>query len=341
MTSSSKEMTSSSKEMTSSSKEMEKDYSKYSFLPIKYPNLLSFYDKQKKAFWTPQELDFSKDRKDWESLSNDEKKFLTFVLAFFAQADGLVIENLFENFQRETSEYKEITAFYSAQNFMETIHNETYSLMIESFIQDLDERKKALNAIENYPSIKNLADWICDWMDSSKSTLLERIIAFACVEGTFFNGAFCAIYWIKKSNKLRGLCKANEFIARDEALHTDFAVELYHHYTSITKKFERLEEEKVHNIISSAMNVSEKFIKDALQVELIGMNSDDMIKYVKFTADRLLVQLKYKKLYSVENPFDWMVLITLENKTNFFEDRVSEYSKVSDKDYEFKLTDEF
>lgn len=318
---------------------MTTDFSKYCFLPIRYPKLNEFYQKQKNAFWTVKEIDFSKDRSDWLSLSDDVKRFLTFVLSFFAQADGLVIENLFENFQKETSDYKEIVAFYSIQNAIETIHNETYSVMIETFIQDLEERKKAFNAIDNYGSIKKMAEWIMTWMKSDRP-LLERVIAFACVEGIFFSGAFCAIYWIKKSNKLRGLCKANEFIARDEALHTDFAIALYHHYTSVVKTIPQLQEEVVHGIITSAIEVSENFIRDALKVELIGMNADEMMQYVKCTADRLLSSLGFKKLYGVANPFDWMIMITLPNKTNFFEDTVSEYAKV-DSDFTFKITEQF
>ncbi len=282
----------------------------------------------------------SKDRKDWMSLNDDERKFLTFILAFFSQADGIIVENLIEHFQRETNEYKEANAFYSMQNAMETIHNETYSIMIETFIQDFQERKKALNAIDNYPSIKKLAEWMFEWMDEERP-LMDRVIAFACVEGIFFSGAFCAIYWIKKSNRLRGLCKANEFIARDEALHTEFAVALYHHYTSVVKRSQKLSQKTVHDIIKSSMSVVEEFIRDALHVELIGMNSKDMITYVQCTADRLAVSLGYDKIYKVENPFDWMVLIALSNKTNFFEDTVSEYSKVKDNDFTFTTDEPF
>ncbi len=309
-------------------------YSKYCFLPMKYPKLLQYYEKQRDAFWTPGEIDMGKDRSDWLSLEPAERKFLTFILAFFAQADGIVIENLIENFQRETSEIKEVNAFYCMQNAMEMIHNETYSMMIETFIQDLQEREKALNAIDNYPSIKKIADWMMMWMKSD-SPLMERVIAFACVEGIFFSGAFCAIYWIKKSNKLRGLCKANEFIARDEALHTEFAIALYHHYTSVGKRAPLLDQKVVYSIIGSAMNVAEEFIRDALHVELIGMNAEEMIQYVKCTADSLITSLGYEALYNVENPFDWMMMIALPNKTNFFEDTVSEYSKNKKNDFNF------
>lgn len=313
-----------------------RDYTKYCFLPMENPKLLEYYTKQRDAFWTVAEIDFSKDRQDWLALKTGEREFLTFVLAFFAQADGLVIENLFENFQRETSEIKEANAFYSIQNAIETIHNETYSTMIETFIQDYGQRQKAFNAIENYPSIEKIADWITKWMDP-QLPLLERIVAFACVEGIFFSGAFCAIYWIKKSNRLRGLCKANEFIARDEGIHTQFAIALYHFYTAV-KGWEPLTQKRLAEIIGSAIDIIEEFIRQALRVELIGMNADDMMKYVKCTANVLMTSLGYEKLYDVENPFDWMLLITLPNKTNFFEDTVSEYSKVTVNDFEFTTT---
>lgn len=316
------------------------DFSKYCFLPMKYKTLEKYYHDQKNAFWTPSEIDMSKDREDWINLDEGTQKFLTFVLSFFAQADGIVIENLIENFQRETNEYKEANAFYCMQNAIETIHNETYSLMIETFIQDLKERERALNAIDNYPSIRKIAEWMMKWMHSGRP-LMERVIAMACVEGIFFSGAFCAIYWIKKSNKLRGLCKANEFIARDEALHTEFAIALYHHYTSVVNKCPLLEEDIVHSIIKESMEVSENFIRDALNVELIGMNADEMIKYVRCTADRLSMSLGYDKIYGAENPFDWMMLIALPNKTNFFEDTVSEYSKVKTSNFEFEVSDDF
>lgn len=316
------------------------DYSKYCFLPMKHRKLLSYYEKQRDSFWTPSEINMEKDRYDWLSLQKDEIQFLTFVLAFFAQADGIVIENLVEHFQKETSTIKEANAFYCMQNAIETIHNETYSMMIETFIQDLKEREKALNAIDNYPSIKKIAEWMTKWMNS-EAPLMERIIAFACVEGIFFSGAFCAIYWIKKSNKLRGLCKANEFIARDEALHTEFAIALYHHYTSVEKKADLLSQKTVHYIISSAMAVVEEFIRDALKVELIGMNANEMMEYVKCTADSLITSLGYDKIYNAENPFDWMMLIALPNKTNFFEDTVSEYSKVTKTDWSFVTNSKF
>jgi ribonucleotide reductase beta subunit family protein with ferritin-like domain len=321
---------------------MQKDYSKYCFNPMKYKKLLKYYEDQRDHFWTFAEVKMDQqDRLDWLSLNENETKFLTFVLSFFSQVDGLVIENLFENFQRETSHIKEANAFYSIQNAIETIHNETYSILIDTFIQDLNERQKALSAIENYPSIKAIADWIIKWMDSS-IPLTERIVAFACVEGVFFSSAFCAIYWIKNTNKLRGLCKANELIARDEAIHTEFAIALYHHLTNTVKEFPLLETSRVHEIVSSAVEVSSSFVKDALQVELIGINSEEMIMYVKCTSDRLVDSLGYETMYNLNSPFPWMQLISLPNKTNFFEDTVSEYSKVeASQTFDFTLDEKF
>jgi ribonucleoside-diphosphate reductase subunit M2 len=317
------------------------DFSRYSFQPINFPKLIEYYTLQRDAFWSPKEISFVKDRSDWLSLKDDERRFLTFVLSFFAQVDGIIIENLNENFQRETSEFKEVVAFYNIQNAMETIHNETYSLMIETFIQDINERNRALDAINHFPSIRNISDWIRTWMDPN-IPLMERIIAFSCVEGILFTAAFTAIYWIKKSNLLRGLCKANEFIARDEAIHTNFAVALYHHYTRVVKKFPILSQEKVHKIISDAVNVSEVFIRDALRVDLIGMNAEDMLEYVKCTANWLATSFAYDKVYeNAKNPFPWMLLITMQNKTNFFEDSVSEYSKTKSYDYTFTTAEPF
>lgn len=311
------------------------DYSKYCFFPIHNDSLYRLYKQQRNAFWTVDEINMIDDRKDWESLNPNEKKFLTFILAFFAQADGIIIENIMENFQKETSYIKEANSFYSMQNAIETIHNETYSVMIETFIQDPIEKNKALNAIQNYGSIKRMADWMRVWMDP-KIPIMERIVAFICVEGIFFTGAFCAIYWIKRSNKLNGLCKANEFIARDEALHTRFGIALYHIMSS-TKN--RLSFTTVNTIINSAIEINETFIRDALCVDLIGMNANDMIKYVKCTADYILDQLGYKRIYNVYNPFDFMNLIVLDNKTNFFEDIVSEYTGPRTNDYTFPLLD--
>lgn len=314
------------------------DTSDYSFFPVRHPKLLEFYTKQKNVFWTPQEIDMSSDREDWDNLDEPSQRFIKFVLCFFAQADGIVIENIMERFQEETSKWKEAKAFYTMQNAMEMIHNETYSLLIETFITNHEEKAKAFNAIQHYPSIGNIASWMIKWLKSDQP-LTKRVIAFACVEGVLFSGAFAAIYWIKRKNILHGLTKANEFIARDEGIHKDFGVALYHHL--VNEGYERLSEAEVYEIVDESIEVSEKFIREALQVELIGMNADDMIKYVKCTADSLISDLGYEKRYREENPFEWMVSIGITNKTNFFEERVSEYAKPSTGSFTFKVSDDF
>nr|QBK85707.1 MAG: ribonucleoside diphosphate reductase, beta subunit [Marseillevirus LCMAC101] len=319
----------------------EDEYSQYSFFPIKHSILESFYQRQKAVVWTPQELDLSRDRSDWDALDEGTRKFIKFILFFFAQADGIVNENLITNFKQQTSFFKEATFFYSAQEYIETIHNETYSILIETFIRDREEKMRGYNAIKHYPSIKKIADWMFEWMDSGRS-LTERVVAFACVEGIFFSSAFAAIYWIKRRNILQGLCKANEWIARDEALHTEFAVALYHELTNeASPRFSRLPEDVVHSIIKSAVDVSENFVREALQVDLIGMNADDMVNYVKCTADVLSMSFGYDPIYKVENKFSWMAVISLPNKSNFFESKVSEYAKQSEADFTFDLDADF
>jgi ribonucleotide reductase beta subunit family protein with ferritin-like domain len=317
-----------------------KDTSQYSYFPVNYPKLEEFYQRQKNIVWFPQEVDCSKDRSDWDTKLDDNiRNFLKFILFFFAQADGILNVNI-SIFKQETSEYKEARNFYAAQEFMEVIHNEMYSMLIETFIRDTEEKRKAFRAIEYYPSIRKIAEWMFKWMDPN-IPLPMRVIAFACVEGIFFCSAFAAIYWIKQKNVLSGLCKANEFIARDEALHTEFAIALYHTLTSIDKKFDVLTQSAVKEIIGSAVDLCEEFTRDALRVDMIGMNADEMVMYVKCTANRLADSLGYQKLYDVENPFDWMAVIGLPNKTNFFESRVSEYSRSDDTNYEFELSDDF
>jgi len=309
----------------------------YAFLPIKNPRLIKYYTDQKNVFWTPADIDMSGDREDWNKLDDNTKHFIKFILCFFAQADGIVIENLMGRFQEETSKWKEAKAFYAMQNAMETIHNETYSLLIEAFITDNDEKNKAFNAISNYKSIKKIADWIIAWMNSD-TPLTERVIAFCCVEGVLFSGAFAAIYWVKRLNILKGLCKSNEYIQRDECIHKDFGCELYHFLQ--TQGFDKVTDKRVREIIESCMVVVEEFINDALKVDLIGMNSSELLDYVKCTADNLSEQLGYKKVFEVENPYDWMATIGMTNKTNFFEDRVTEYSQ-NDSKFSFEEKEDF
>lgn len=318
----------------------EDDYSKYSYLPIKYHSLDEYYQKQKLVVWFPTEIDFSEDRKDYEEASQQLRKYLEFNLAFWSQFDGLINENLVENFKKETSMYKEARNFYSAQEFVEVIHNETYSTLIEICIYDIEVKKKMFNAIKNYPSIKKMADWVFKWMRSQRP-LTERVVAFACIEGIFFSSTFAGVYWIKKKNIMKGLCKANEWISRDEKLHTDFAIALYHVMTSPGELYDPLEQEKVHDIIKESCEVVEEFVRDALKVDMIGLNADDMVDYVKCTADKLSTDLGYAKVHNSVNPFDWMSVISLPNKSNFFETRPTEYARQVEADFRHDLDIDF
>jgi ribonucleoside-diphosphate reductase subunit M2 len=312
----------------------ERDFTNLAFLPIRNPVLESYYQKQKGVFWTAQEIDYTRDRSHWDGTSDAVRRYVGFLVKLFAQLDGIVNENLTENFKRETSVYaKECAMFYAIQEAMEWGHNETYSLLIKTFFRDPEEQIRSLNSIKNYPAIRKIADWSFSWMDASRP-LLERVIAFTCIEGVIFSSAFAGIYWVKRMNILHGLTKANEFIARDEAIHTEFGVSLYHHLTDIWKKFEPLDQTRVHEIINSAVDTTIVFTKDAMNCNLVGLNAEDMINYVKTTADALCVSLGYEPLYRTENPFDWMAVISLPNKTNFFESYVSEYARegVDDED---------
>lgn len=313
--------------------------SDYAFFPRRNPHLHKYYEKLRDSYWVPSEIDFTTDREDWERLRSErdpEKlkrnkailKFVEHILAFFAQADGIVNENLMEHFTRETGETKEARDFYTIQAANETIHSETYGISIETLIQNSDKRTRMYEAIRHYPSIQRISEWVFGWMSDEKP-LPERIVGFCCVEGVLFTAAFCAIYWLKKRNVFRGLWKANEFIARDEALHTEFGIALYHHYTNRTGRFEPLSDERLREIIESAVEVASQFVRESLQLDLIGMNPDDMIAYVKATANSLAASLGHSDaVYNDRNPFDWMAVISLPNKTNFFEDEVSEYQKM-------------
>jgi len=312
----------------------------YSYLPITRPHLEAYYRKQRDVFWTAQEISYAQDRLDFASLSSDERRFVKFVLAFFAQADGVVNENLIERFQRETRIYKEAGHFYIMQAMIELIHNETYSLLVEALIDDPDERVRILNGVQNYPAVRKIAEWMVEWMQASRP-LTERIVAFACVEGIIFSSAFASIYWIKRKNVLPGVCKANEFIARDEAIHTIFAVALYHEMTGRDKIYPVLDASRVRSIIDSAVKVTEEFTRDALRVDLVGMNADDMMKYVKCTANRLSESLGCERIYDAENPFLWITVIGLPNKSNYFETKVSEYTRHGVGDFEFDLKTDF
>jgi ribonucleoside-diphosphate reductase subunit M2 len=312
------------------------DDNRFVMFPIKHQDVWEMYKKQVDCFWRAEEIDLTKDLANWESLNHDEKYFISMILAFFAASDGIVLENLASRFMMDV-QISEARAFYGFQIAMENIHSETYSLLIETYIKDKEEKHKLFNAIENFPCIKKKSDWAQKWIHDNRSSFATRLVAFACVEGIFFSGAFCSIYWLKKRGLMPGLTFSNELISRDEALHCEFAVLLY---SKLTKKVDRA---KIQELIREAVEIETEFICEALPCKLIGMNSELMTQYIKFVADRLVVQLGYKKIYGVSNPFDFMELISLEGKTNFFERKVGEYSLANKNknDGIFELTDEF
>jgi ribonucleoside-diphosphate reductase subunit M2 len=276
------------------------------------------YKKQVELFWRPEEIDFNNDMTHWDTLQEDEKYFIKMILAFFASSDGIIMENLASRFMSDV-QLAEARSFYGFQIAMENIHSHTYSLLIETYIKNSEEKEKLFHAIEHYPCIKKKADWARKWI-GDKGSFATRLVAFACVEGIFFSGAFCSIYWLKKRGLLPGLTFSNELISRDEALHTEFAVLLY------KKLFKKISKNKVYQIVKEAVEIETEFITEALPCKLIGMNSELMIQYIKFVSDRLVVQLGYSKIFNVENPFSFMELISLESKTNFFEKRNAVYS---------------
>lgn len=307
--------------------------------PINYDDIWSMYKKHVSTYWTVEEIDFSKDGADWAKLSQDEQYFIKNVLAFFAASDGIVNENLVLRFMSEIK-VPEVLAFYSFQNAIETVHSETYSLLIDTYIKDDIEKSKLLNAVETIPCIKKKADWAMKWIESTDDNFATRLVAFACIEGIFFSGAFCAIYWIKERGLMHGLTFSNELISRDESLHTEFAILLYSHIKN------KLSEEKIHSIIKEAVNIEKEFIIDSLPCRLLGMNSDLMSEYIEFVSDRICIQLGYNKIYNVSNPFDFMDRISLEDKQNFFEVRVSNYSKAElhnneNSKLDFNMEDDF
>jgi ribonucleoside-diphosphate reductase beta chain len=282
-------------------------------------DIFEFYEKAEATFWTTKEVDLFSDLTDWEKLNNDEKHFVKHVLAFFAASDGIVNENLAENFVKEV-QYPEAKHFYGFQIMMENIHSQMYSLLINTYIKDKAEQDYLFRAIETVPVVKKKAEWALRWITSG--TFAERLIAFAAVEGIFFSGSFCSIFWLKKRGLMPGLSFSNELISRDEGLHTDFAVHLYNNHIE-----NKLPREQVIEILQSALKIEKEFITEALPVSLIGMNSNLMKQYLEYVTDRLLVDLKIGKIYNAENPFDFMTNIALDNKTNFFEKRVAEYNK--------------
>jgi len=306
----------------------------YTLFPIKSSeqHLFDMYKKSVASFWTPEEISFVKDGEDWAKLNDDERHFIKRILAFFAGSDGIVQENLATRFQREVDS-QVVKLFYSFQNAMEGIHAETYSLLIDTYVKDEEEKNHLFQAIDTIPCIGKKAKWALKWIDS-QDDFAKRLVAFAAVEGIFFSGAFCSIYWLKKRGLMPGLTFSNELISRDEGLHTLFAVALYH-----TLK-EKLSDDTIREILTEAVAIEKEFICDALPCSLIGMNSKMMSQYIEFVADRLAVQLGIQKIYRAQNPFDFMEMISLEGKTNFFEKKVSEYSRVRDVADNIRLDDE-
>ncbi len=291
--------------------------------PIRHDDLWKLYKKAEASFWTAEEVDLSEDLKDWnDKLTENEQFFIKNILAFFASSDGIVSENLVINFNKEV-QLQEARCFYGFQNAMENIHSEVYSLLIDTYVKDSNEKNRLLKGIDTIPWIRKKANWAFKYMDFEKNDFSIRLVAFAVIEGIFFSGSFCSIFWLKKRGLMPGLCFSNELISRDEGLHCEFACLLY------SKLQRKLKQEKVHQIIDDAVQIESEFISKALPVELLGMNSTSMQQYIKYCSDRLLNQLGYEKLYFTTNPFDWMELISIDGKTNFFEKRVSDYSKAS------------
>jgi ribonucleotide reductase beta subunit family protein with ferritin-like domain len=294
--------------------------SRFTTFPIRYPDLWALYKKAIGSFWSVEEIDLAADLKDWEGrLTDSERHFIKMVLAFFAASDGIVMENIDLNFSKDV-QISEARSFYAYQAFNESIHSETYSLMIDKLVKDPEEKAGLFQAIDTVPSVKRKAEWAIEWMGPN-ATFAQRLVAFACVEGIFFSGSFCAIFWLKKRGLMPGLSFSNELISRDEGLHQEFAVTLYSHLR------EKCPSKDIHKIVQWACEVESEFITEALPCKLIGMDSGEMKQYIQFVADRLMTQFGEQPIYNAKNPFDWMENISLEGKTNFFEKRVGDYSK--------------
>lgn len=314
---------------------LEENENRFVLFPIQHDDIWKWYKIQEASFWTAEELDLSDDLTDWQKLTDKERYFIKHVLAFFAASDGIVNENLAENFVNEV-QYTEAKFFYGFQIMMENIHSETYSLLIDTYIKDEKEKDQLFNAIETLDCVKKKADWALRWID--KGSFAERLVAFAAVEGIFFSGSFASIFWLKKRGLMPGLTFSNELISRDEGMHCDFACHLYNHHLK-----EKLDPQVIKDIITDAVSIEQEFVSDALPVSLIGMNAKLMCQYIEFVADRLLYELIGERIYDSSNPFDFMELISLQGKTNFFEKRVGEYQKagVKNKDDGFSLDSDF
>jgi ribonucleoside-diphosphate reductase beta chain len=299
---------------------LQENKDRFVLFPIRNDEIWKMYKKAEASFWTAEEIDLSHDQKDWERMNDNERHFVKHVLAFFAASDGIVNENLAVNFIREV-QMPEARCFYGFQIMMENIHSETYSLLIDTYIKDPADKDKLFKAMETVPCVQKKAEWALRWISKKNASFAERLVAFAAVEGIFFSGSFCSIFWLKKRGLMPGLSFSNELISRDEGLHCDFACLLYNMLES------KLSTERVHEIIADAVEIEKEFVSDALPVDLIGMNAKMMCQYIEFVADRLLISLGYHRLFNASNPFDFMELISLQGKTNFFEKRVAEYQK--------------
>jgi len=316
---------------------LSEDTKRYVIFPIKRDDVWKMYKKSEANFWTTEELDLSKDLKDFNGLNEDERFFIENILAFFAASDGIVNENLVERFCKDV-QLLEAKFFYGFQIAMENIHSETYSLLIDTYVKDITKKQKLFNAIETIPSVQKKADWALKWINDEKSTFGTRVIAFAAVEGIFFSGSFCSIFWLKKRGLMPGLCFANELISRDEGLHTEFAILMY----SMLK--DKPSKETILEIIKEAVELEKEFITESLPCKIIGMNMELMKQYIEYVSDRLLLMLGLEKVYNSSNPFPWMELISVQGKTNFFEKRVGEYSNIAGSEKEnnvFELDDDF
>ena len=308
--------------------------SRFTTFPIRYPDLWALYKKAIGSFWTVEEIDLAGDLKDWERLSTNEQHFIKTVLAFFAASDGIVMENIDLNFSKDT-QIPEARSFYAYQSFNESIHSETYSLMIDKLVRDPEEKQKLFEAINTVPAVKRKAEWALRWLGSG-APFAQRLVAFACVEGIFFSGSFCAIFWLKKRGLMPGLSFSNELISRDEGLHQEFAITLYKNLRT------KLDDDTIFRIVVEALDIEREFITEALPCRLIGMDADSMTEYIKFVAQRLLTQLGVTKhAIPTSNPFDWMENISLEGKTNFFEKRVGDYSKFMPDSSEVRFDEDF
>jgi len=317
--------------------------SRYVMFPVEYPDVWEMYKKASSSYWVADELNFQQDIQDLERLSKDEKEFINHILAFFAASDGIVSENLCERFSKDVPK-SEVRAFYAFQNAMEQVHSETYSLLIDTYVKDSREKEKLFNAVQHFPAIREKAEWAMKWISDEKASFAQRLIAFAIVEGIYFSASFCAIFWLRERGLLPGLSFANQLISRDEGLHTEFACLLYSHLEH------RLEESFVKAMVEEAVQIEMKFITESIPCAMIGMNAELMKQYIKYVADRLLKSLGYSPIYKVQNSFDFMEFASMEGKTNFFEKRVSEYSKagismngasaIPDK-FEINLEDDF